>query len=86
MAIASYLATFRFLKAKDAQGMDIDFTPTYVSGITRYVLLLLQFREFNLSAYECNGYSQPKRFPVRIVPRIQGLNHDKLMSLIRASE
>ncbi|KAH7907164.1 cytochrome P450 [Hygrophoropsis aurantiaca] len=35
-AIASFLATFKFMKAQDAQGNDVDFVPTYVSGLTRH--------------------------------------------------
>ncbi|KAH7925530.1 cytochrome P450 [Leucogyrophana mollusca] len=34
--IASILATFEFSKAKDAQGKDIDFVPTFSSGVGRH--------------------------------------------------
>ncbi|KAH7927918.1 cytochrome P450 [Leucogyrophana mollusca] len=34
--IASTLAVFEFSKAKDAQGNDIEFVPTFTSGLTRH--------------------------------------------------
>ncbi|KAH7928071.1 cytochrome P450 [Leucogyrophana mollusca] len=35
-AIVSMLATFKFLKAKDDQGRDVDFVPTFTVGLARH--------------------------------------------------
>jgi len=34
--VVSLMAVFEFSKAKDAQGNDIDFEPTFTSGVTRH--------------------------------------------------
>ncbi|KIJ04922.1 hypothetical protein PAXINDRAFT_94119, partial [Paxillus involutus ATCC 200175] len=35
IGIATMLATFHFARAKDAQGNDVEFEPSYVNGVTR---------------------------------------------------
>ncbi|KAF8840537.1 cytochrome P450 [Paxillus ammoniavirescens] len=36
IGIATMLATFHFNRAKDAQGNDVEFEPSYVNGVTRH--------------------------------------------------
>ena len=72
-AIATMLATLDFNLAKDVDGNDVTFKPTFTGGLSRYVQIIA----VRLSNPFLNDSSQPNPFPCRLTPRAH-INKDVL--------